>query len=122
MAGDVATVRWATKEFTVSTSVNVRDTFGTASFLVDDSTQHVVSLDASGQPLTPLTPGKSYSIFSGSSQQLRKQAHALQGKLHAARAEIQKLAERHKKLTACVSSEHDQLFAMLKAAMGRQPA
>ena len=109
------TVRWATKEFLVSTDVNVRDTFGSASFLVEDSTQQVVSLDAKGKPLVPLSAGAAYSIFSGSSQQLRKQAHALQGKLHAARTELHKLCERHAKLTACVAAEHEQLFALLSA-------
>ena len=50
------TVRWNGTDRTllVEPTVNVRDTFGAAAFLVAEPSQSVVSLDPAGRPLAPL--------------------------------------------------------------------
>ena len=95
--------------------LNVRDTFGTSAFLVEEATQQVVRLDAAGRPLVELTAGATYSIVLGASPKLRKQAHELQGKLEAARTALTKLIERHSKFATCVAAELTHLHSLLSA-------
>ena len=111
----MATLHWAAgkRTFTVALDVNVRDTFGAASFLVDDETSQVVSLDSAGLPLTPLLAEHSYTVCVGSSAELRRQVQTMQGKLHAAQAELSRLRERHSKLAGCVAAELSHLRSLL---------
>ena len=104
------------RTFTVDLDVNVRDTFGPAAFLVDNASQKVVSLSATGQPTALLDASATYSIFSGSSQALKKSAQALQGKLHAVRNDMLKLRERHAKLAACFEAELAHLRALVSSS------
>ena len=100
--------------FEVALDVNIRHTFGMAAFLVDDATQQAVSLDASGAPVTLLMPGRRYTLFTGSSKELKKQVGAVWGQLQAARHELSKLHERLRKFEACSNLGLEQLRAILK--------
>jgi tRNA-Thr(GGU) m(6)t(6)A37 methyltransferase TsaA len=103
----------ARQAFLVEPGVNVRHTFGPASFLVDDTTHAVVSLDLHGAPLVPLDPAREYTVFVGSSPQLRRQVQTLQGQLHAAHNELTRLRERHSKLTGCIVAELAHIHSLL---------
>jgi hypothetical protein len=100
--------------FEVALDVNIRHTFGMAAFLVDDATQQAVSLDASGAPVTALVPGRRYTLFTGSSKELKKQVGAVWGQLQAARHELSKLHERLRKFEACSNLGLEQLHTILK--------
>ena len=100
--------------FEVAIDVNIRHTFGMAAFLVDDARQQAVSLDASGAPVTPLVSGRRYTLFTGSSKELKKQVGAVWGQLQAARHELSKLHERLRKFEACSNLGLEQLHSILK--------
>ena len=109
----MAHVCWngGSRTFAVDIDVNVRATFGSGAFLVD-AAQRVVSLSASGAPVTPLCEGETYTVFSGGSRELAKQAQVLRGKLAAAAAEQLKLRERLRKFEECVTAELQQLHTL----------
>lgn len=100
--------------FEVALDVNIRHTFGSAAFLVDDVTQEAVSLDASGAPVTPLAADRQYTIFTGSSKELRKQVGAVWGQLQAARHELSRLHERLRKFETCSNLGLEQLHTILR--------
>ena len=83
---------------------------------MDEATQQAVSLDASGAPVTPLAPGRRYTLFTGSSKELKKQVGAVWGQLQAARHELSKLHERLRKFEACSNLGLEQLHTILKQA------
>ena len=114
--------------FSVDADVDVRSTFGAAAFLVEEDAAEprVVSLGSDGRPLAPLSKDATYSVFIGSSPQLRRQVTTLQGKLSAARSELQRLRDRHAKLATCVASELRHLQTLVHqtasaAAPGEAP-
>ena len=111
-----ASCRWngGKHVFHVDLDVDVRATFGSAAFLVDDGSQRVVSLDARGRPVAPLTEGASYTVYTGSSKELRKQLNTLSGQLQAARHELARVHERVRKFEACSTLGLEQLRSMLK--------
>ena len=59
-------------------------------------------------------PDLTHTASSGSRDQ-RKAIKDLQGKIHAAKAELAKLVDRHTKLSACMAAECTQLRALLEA-------
>ena len=97
----VAAARWGTRTLAVALDVNVRQTFGSAAFLVAEDSGRVVSLDAHGRPLALLDPSMTYVVHSGGSRELRRQAGALAGQMSAARDDLDKLRHRVAKLGTC---------------------
>ena len=117
-----ASARWPVSGragFQISLDVNVRHTFGSTAFLVDEATSRVVSLDSSGRPREDLSPNSTYVVHSAGSDKLERQAHALRGALRAANDDIAKLRDRMRKLEACVREEILHLRKMVERSGGR---
>ena len=114
------TVRWNGTDRTllVEPTVNVRDTFGAAAFLVAEPSQSVVSLDPAGRPLAPLDAATTYSVMSGSSAQLRKQLQQLKGQLAQLRNESSRLRERVAKFELAHAEQLKHLHKLVGAADG----